>query len=220
MMTEQRKFTEIQVSKRPEIWRHGVPARRRLHVVVTYLGGFSDVETLRHKSAARLLEIVVNSQEFKDAVLKKSFTTTNKTPRQIYDLIMTGEEVLQKDVDYEMDVHVKIYHENNKTVGYTYPNTVQTWVNRKFFDSYELGQIAGNMFHEWMHKLGFSHISAKDYKSVPYSLGYLVTDMIRKWEAGTRYKDLYPDPLIKPIGKKVCQRDVKTLGLKKSCWYE
>lgn len=213
---------------------------RRVRINVASRSGFSTDEVKRHQSAMDLLEIIINSLEFKKKVLDKKFTTTNKTPQQIYDRIIAGNEDLQPGVDSEIDITVTMYEANNRVVGYTYPDTVRTWVNRKFFKMYELGEIACNAFHEWLHKLGFGHASASDHSSVPYALGYLVEDMIRSYEKGVRYVDLYPDifkvpveptpanpapgPVVIPVPvvqkKKVCKWPWYYFGLKQVCWYE
>jgi hypothetical protein len=219
-----------------------IPTRgRRLRVNLVSLTGFTDSETKRHRSAATLTEIVVNSAEFKKRVLAKKFTTTKKTSQEIYDHLMTGEEVLQKGVDYEMDIEVEMYNKKNNVVGYTYPNVTKTWLNRYVTSKYDESGIAGNLVHEWLHKLGYGHASASDHNSVPYAVGYIVRDMVQEYKKGARWVDLYPevivtmpntpdkpenlpDPVVIPMPpketKKVCSRSWKTLWLVKTCWYE
>jgi hypothetical protein len=41
-------------------------------------------------------------------------------------------------------------------------------------------EVAGNLAHEWTHKLGFGHESAAEHDSVPYGIGYIVREMGEK----------------------------------------
>ena len=62
-------------------------------------------------------------------------------------------------------------------------------MNTKYFDRYTPYQVAGNLTHEWLHKMGFTHDSAatstRPY-SVPYAVGYIVRQL-----AGELYPSLY-----------------------------
>ncbi len=76
-----------------------------------------------------------------------------------------------------MDVEVELYTEDVATVGYTNPKTRRIWMNTKYFRSYTSAQVAGNLTHEWLHKLGFGHAlsntKTRPY-SVPYAIGYII----------------------------------------------
>ena len=102
------------------------------------------------------------------------------TNAQIYQKILDGSETLQKIVDNEMDMEVELYYAATSTVGYTYANSKRIWVNKKFFDGYTPAGVAHNLFHEWLHKLGFTHAStwstSRDY-SVPYAIGDIVGEI-------------------------------------------
>lgn len=64
-------------------------------------------------------------------------------------------------------------------VGYTKPSINRISINEKFFRNFTSAQIAGNLAHEWVHKLGFDHRSAKEYDSVPYAIGDIVAQLGR-----------------------------------------
>jgi hypothetical protein len=138
--------------------------------------------------AVARIEIVINSMEFKDRVLahtwrgKRQFNYNNGlTNEEIYDKLMLGAETLQPEIDYELDVDVTMYYKNNSTVGYTYANTVKTWVNRKFFQNYDYSSVAANVVHEWTHKVGFGHSSGNNSDrpyTVPYAIGGIINDLI------------------------------------------
>jgi hypothetical protein len=53
-------------------------------------------------------------------------------------------------------------------------------MNTKYFYVYTPYQVAGNLTHEWLHKLGFDHdvasTPARPY-SVPYAVGYILRDL-------------------------------------------
>lgn len=134
-------------------------------------------------------KIVLNSAEFKERVLnftwngEKKFNDTTDTNAQVYEKIMKGAEKLYPEEDHEMDLDITLYYKNNSTVGYTYPDTIQIWVNSKFFNSYNYGQVAANAVHEWTHKLGYGHDyynnSDRPY-SVPYGIGGIIKELVNK----------------------------------------
>lgn len=209
---------------------------RRLIVNLAGMKNFSEAQAAKFKAALVPLEDVVNSVQWRTAVYAKTFTTTSKTSKQVYDHIMTGREVLAKGVDYDMNISVELYEENSNTIGYTYSNSIWTWINNHFFKRYTSGQIAANVMHEWLHKLGYNHSSATDYSSVPYSLGYLMNEMVDDYLKGKQFTNLYPtvvklpdpqDPDVKvPVvvpsvpRVRVCKKTWYTLWLGKICWYE
>jgi hypothetical protein len=50
---------------------------------------------------------------------------------------------------------------------------------------YTPAEVAGNVFHEWTHKLGFGHdsrYSVSRNSSVPYALGYIMEELGKKFE--------------------------------------
>ena len=139
-----------------------------------------------------LLQQVVNSASFEYAVLNNLY----KNKRQFVDTILTNDQVLSRFMsgnqnnegnDFELDVDLTIYQASGNTVGYTYPSTVRTWINRTFFDSYSPAEVAGNLAHEYCHKIGFSHAKwawpSRKY-SVPYAIGYLVQELAEKLSSG------------------------------------
>jgi hypothetical protein len=76
-----------------------------------------------------------------------------------------------------MDLEVELYYAANSVVGYTYGGSKRIWVNTKFFNSFKENSVAGNLFHEWLHKLGYTHSYAstptRPY-SVPYAIGRIM----------------------------------------------
>lgn len=111
----------------------------------------------------------------------KGFHKNNGLSNQeIYDLIMEGRERLQPDTVGHINAIIKIDDRNKKGVlGYTYANSIPQYIYNWFFKSGTFFDVAGNVIHEWMHKLGFTHEfrfnSLRQY-TVPYSVGYFVRD--------------------------------------------
>ncbi len=141
----------------------------------------------KFQKAIELIKEVVATEEFKARVLNHTYNGQKTyvdnggfTNAQIYQKILGGAETLQNLRDNEMDMEVEIYTASTSTVGYTYPNSQRIWVNTKFFNQYDASGVARNLFHEWLHKLGFDHAAtytpARDY-SVPYAIGNIIGDI-------------------------------------------
>lgn len=150
-----------------------------------------DQEDKVHK-AIEIIKKVVGSTEFRSRVLNYTYQgqkqfVDNKgmTNAQIYQALLDGREDLKPEIDNEMDLELELYYSWTSTVGYTTPDVLLIHMNTKFFDPYTPSQVAGNVFHEWTHKLGFDH--AQNYSvsrdsSVPYAIGYLIEELGKKYE--------------------------------------
>lgn len=154
------------------------------------LRNFPQEQEAKVHEAVELIKKVVTSSEFKDRVLSHTYEgkktyVDNKgfTNEQIYQLILDGSETLVPGKNGRMDVELELFHQSSNTIGYTYPNTTRIWVNKKYFNKYTPVQVADNLFHEWLHKLGFDHAlkysKSRNY-SVPYAIGYLVEELANK----------------------------------------
>ena len=156
---------------------------------------FTNFDVEQEKKVEKAIEIiksVIASDEFRAKVLtfkydgERQFNNNNGlTNEEIYMKLLEGSEKLMPEKDYEMDLELELYYSSNNVVGYTYPNTVKVWMNTKYFTLYTPSQVAGNISHEWTHKLGFDHATtytvARD-SSVPYAIGYLIRDLGKKYE--------------------------------------
>jgi hypothetical protein len=137
--------------------------------------------------SAVLLQSVINTQEFKDKIL--SFINSKRkiefaenqglTNIQVYEVLMSGQERLRPEKDYEWDFEVNFYtgRRFSKVIGFTFPNITYINCNTRFFNNMDIWEIAGNYAHEYCHKLGFDHVSAKQYDSIPYAVGYIVQEL-------------------------------------------
>ncbi|MFP5384901.1 MAG: hypothetical protein ACLGHN_02395 [Bacteriovoracia bacterium] len=156
-----------------------------------YLVNFNPTQEEKVRRAVDLIKKVVRTQEFKQRVLnyqykgeKRFFDNHGFSNEEIYQKILDGAEMMgNTKKNNMMDVELELYHQKTTTIGYTYPNTVRIWMNKKYFNRYTPIKVADNLMHEWMHKLGFTHAVkwSKDRDhSVPYAIGYLVEELAAK----------------------------------------
>ena len=167
------------------------PYNDRLKVEV-YMRNFNTSDRAKVNAAKEALEKIMNSEEFKQRVINftwngvRQFNNNNgMTNEQIYDHLMTGSEVLIPDTVGVMNFDLTLYRSKNpwsKVKGYTTPDSMRIYMNTKFFrqSSWTVADVAGNMAHEWVHKMGFGH----DYRhneerpySVPYAIGHIVGEI-------------------------------------------
>lgn len=164
-----------------------------LSVVIQQSSNFDSKALASLEKARGLLEIVVNSDDFKQKVLhftyqgQETYVQNNGySNSQIYDLIMAGAEQYpsKTTANHTMDLYLELYTANgSSTIGYTSPSTKTIYMNTYFYNSASAGDIAGNMMHEWLHKLGFDHdsaVTARRPSSVPYAIGYIARDLVKK----------------------------------------
>lgn len=147
----------------------------------------TSAQKAKYNVAVAIVKKVVATESFRKKVLnfvyagKKQFSNNDgKTNSQIYQSILSAAESLKPAKNNTMDLGVKMYYANNSVVGYTNPSITYINVNTKFFNNYAANQVAGNLFHEWLHKLGYGHDSSSTSRrpySVPYAVGYMVRDI-------------------------------------------
>lgn len=157
---------------------------------VTLMNFQPDQET-KYNQAIALVKKVVGTEAFRNQVLNhtyngvKQFANNNGlTNEQIYQTILEAAERLTPAKNNIMDVGVKLYYEDSTTVGYTSGSISYINVNTKYFDKYTASSVASNLFHEWLHKLGYGHdvaATAARPHSVPYAVGYMVGDIARNF---------------------------------------
>lgn len=155
-----------------------------------YLVNFDAAQTAKLESAVVLIKKVIATEEFRDRILnytyngKKTFVDNEGfSNEEIYQKILDAAETMNGNKNNIMDVELELYYSFTSTVGYTYPDTTRIWMNTKFFNSYTPVQVADNLTHEWLHKLGFGHAQnyspARDH-SVPYAIGYIMEELASK----------------------------------------
>lgn len=160
--------------------------------VRTLLIGFTSRQEKKLHAASRLIRKIVRSHEFKERVLahtwngKKAFADNDGlSNEQIYRKIIEGSEKMNNlGANNTMDLEIELYTDNDSiTIGYTYPSIVRIYMNRKYYNKFRPYQVADNMMHEWLHKLGFNHAIKNTPErpySVPYAIGYIVKGIARE----------------------------------------
>lgn len=144
-------------------------------------------QEIKLREAIEIIKMVVATKKFRNKILnytykdQKTFVDNRGfTNGQIYQIILNGAETLDPFRNNQMDAEVEFYSAATNVVGYTYRNTRRIWINTKFFDSYTPAGVAHNLFHEWLHKLGFEHDvswSQDRDSSVPYALGFIMGEV-------------------------------------------
>jgi hypothetical protein len=153
---------------------------------------FNETDKQKVYGAVEILKAVMNSETFKQKVLAFHFKGENRfhqnngmTNQEIYNHLMEAREDLMPDTPGIMNFFLELYRSKNpwsSVKGYTKPDTMTIWLNTKFFRlrSWTAKDVAGNMAHEWVHKMGFGHDyydNADRAYSVPYAIGYLVEEI-------------------------------------------
>lgn len=160
-----------------------------LSVVGMQLTGFDGEKGEKMEAAFKALEEVVNSEEFKDRVInfkntngERSFASNKGlSNEEIYAIFMEGREKLQPETPGEMNFYLRLYNKPwSKVIGYTTSKINLININWKYFKNNPVASVAANLAHEWTHKIGFDHRSAKEHDSAPYAIGYIVGDLIRQ----------------------------------------
>ena len=145
----------------------------------------TETQTAKLRAAEQLIEDVVATEEFREAVLNHTYNGVKKfhdndglSNLEIYSKILEGAEELNLVRNNAMDIEVQLYYNGwTSTVGYTTSGSPRIYMNTKFFNYYTPAEVSRNMIHEWLHKVGFSHASSystsRDF-SVPYGIGSIM----------------------------------------------
>lgn len=153
--------------------------------------GFSRNQEEKVLDAVDLIKQVVATDEFKDRILnhkyngRKTFVNNNGLSNaQIYAKILEGAEKLNPKKNNTLDVTLELYYVNANVIGYTLPTVNKIWMNTKYLNKFTPVDVTDNLFHEWLHKVGFGHAykatPSRKY-SVPYAVGYIMKDLARKY---------------------------------------
>ena len=124
----------------------------------------SQKEIDRNNSAALKGTEVIRGECFKKFWLDRKLIQTNGK---------TNQEVLDHLSSSVIPVNLIMYRTPNGTHGYTYKDTKNIWLNRRWHDNYGVCTVASNLHHEGSHKIGYKHDSNPNLQrpfSVPYSI--------------------------------------------------
>lgn len=148
--------------------------------------------------AIELVRRAFSSYEFKERILnhtyrgKRAFANNQGLSNlQIYHRILAGVEKRYPWENNAMDLEVQLYTDlSSNVLGYTLPFSKRIWMNTKYFNRNSVAKVAGNLVHEWLHKLGFGHSWQRtpDRKySVPYAVGYIIQDLATEMDEWDYY---------------------------------
>lgn len=171
-----------------------VPVEAQTFDINAQVTGFDrDNEDKIHR-AFDLIKKVIASDEFKQRVLNKTYNGRKQyvdndglSNAQIYQKILLASENLNQGNNNTMDISIQSYFDPSNVIGYTKPNINTIYVNTKFLSdsSFGVNQVAMNITHEWLHKIGFKHAFERTPnrdQSVPYAIGYIMRDLAAKFQ--------------------------------------
>lgn len=156
-----------------------------------HLRNFNQWDREKLAQAKSVLETVMNSPQFKKRVLgftfkgERRFNENNgMSNKEIFEHLMTGAEDLMPEHDQTMNFDLTLYRSLNpwsKVKGYTEPDSMRIYLNKKYYRrvSWTIIDVAANLAHEWVHKMGFGHEYYDNEErpfTVPYGIGRIVEE--------------------------------------------
>ncbi|MFP5384902.1 MAG: hypothetical protein ACLGHN_02400 [Bacteriovoracia bacterium] len=177
-----------------EIASDSVPVQAQTFDVHANLSGFSRDQEDKIYKAIELIKQVIATPEFKKKVLSKTYKGKKQyvdnnglSNAQIYKKLLEGSEVLNPGSDNTMNLNLESYFVSANVIGYTKPSITTVYLNRKYLNqgSFTTNEVAMNLTHEWLHKLGFKHSvkkTASRAHSVPYAIGYIMRSLAAKYD--------------------------------------
>lgn len=142
---------------------------------------YSKTELEKLDMALELFSQAVNSVQFLKTIEAHSTfdTKLNLTTKQIYNLIMSGDEAYTDEgVDNEADLDLTLdLRISTDAIGYTIENRIYTF--RNFFHQLLTTKLAGHYAHEYCHTLGFSDPQnlTDISRNVPYEVGRIIEEL-------------------------------------------
>jgi hypothetical protein len=168
------------------------PVQAQTFDISADLSGFDRDQEEKIHRAFDLIKRVVASDEFKRRVLGKTYKGKKQfvdnaglSNAQIYKRLLDGAEKLNDRRNNTMDLRLEAYRESANVIGYTKPSIKTVYVNTRYLDKTSFGEneVAMNLTHEWLHKLGFKHSQNRTPErkhSVPYGIGYIMRSLAGK----------------------------------------
>jgi hypothetical protein len=141
--------------------------------------------------ACLLIEKVINTAQFKEAILSANMTNKNgKTNAEIYELIMKSVEIkhhFNGADEYVLNIEYNLIYRGyfkrllSKVMGFGYANLpyFNTYVD--VFDRLDLPNLAGHIYHEHSgHKVLGMRDTTLLQTDVPYAIGAIVVKLARE----------------------------------------
>jgi hypothetical protein len=118
------------------------------------------------------LNEALNDVAFHQSVSNAKFYGTDDSSAAILDKLLSGADSLDPTIDNVLNVQFVMYYNwFSRAIGYVLDNDRTIYCNRKYYGNPV--NFASNCLHEYMHLIGYSHKSARDFGSVPYRMNSL-----------------------------------------------
>jgi hypothetical protein len=154
--------------------------------------GTTVTEQEKFDRAIEIIKKVIATEEFRSKVLNHTYNGVKtfvdnggNTNAQIYQKVLDAAEKLFPVKNNAIDMEVELYYANTNVIGYTLSSSKRIWVNTKYFATNTVTSVASNLFHEWLHKVGFGHAVnysvSRDY-SVPYAVGRIIGSIGKQFD--------------------------------------
>lgn len=174
--------------------------QQKVTVKLDSMVGYEGYETFANLSIQKL-ELVLNSERFKQKVFATKFTKTQGMSNQeIYDLIIKAHEVQGLGGnDNVVDLRIRtltLEKDGEKWMRNCEPNSWAGTIGidgqgdgvtaicpqrlKMWSEKNDYGSLAGHYAHEYMHILGFSHSGLNKRKSLVYKIGDIVEEVINE----------------------------------------
>jgi len=142
-----------------------------MKIVIHGLSNLKEDEKEKIRTALKMGEEVLSSENFANRILALKFKGTTKKPSDVLGLILSGSD--NGKADEVIDINIEGFFKWNSTVGYTYLHAAKTYINRRFLRKFTHAEVFGHIMHELMHRMGFAHKDSVDRKfDVAYLVGY------------------------------------------------
>ncbi|UOF83081.1 bone morphogenetic protein 1 [Caudoviricetes sp.] len=146
---------------------------------------FTDEEKDFYLRALNLMLNAISSGFFKSELMTIKVSETNGLSRlEAYDKVISGFDAYHRVVDNSLQFFFTLYYERSRTIGYTNVggfgiSTNRYFVSRWMTEPYGVCDLAGHLFHEYLHSVGFYH-RWRHKGSLVYEWGYLARDVAKQ----------------------------------------
>lgn len=162
-------------NKQPPVVSSPVIVNSCGHIRLGKLEDFTDLELLDIDKALELVNKSLSDSKFIDILMAAKFDNTDDSNEIIVSKItapITVDNLFCENLGWYATKVDHTIAEESEDGSITF--------NRPFFDNQDGPSLANTLLHESCHKIGYSHISATDYLSVPYQAGNLLEEYLRQ----------------------------------------
>lgn len=166
-----------------------------LKIEVKAMTGYENANATKLMESIAKMEKVINTEDFKNRVRDFTMPNGSKTfffrpwqkkfsNTQVLNLILAATEEYEGGQKGVIDLYLHLEPGGDGSVV-GYGNEGDKWINTyaHAFADMEQHEVAGHIFHEWLHKIGFVHdfldLPKRKY-SVPYAVGEILEELAEK----------------------------------------